>query len=101
MGTFMERAREMFGHTVKVGKAELMRSFDLPFNPELSEALVPEVAERMRETSECQPEQIQAPSNAVLEPMISFAHVSTWFGERKVLDSVSFYVTWGETLGSV
>jgi len=31
-------------------------------------------------------------------PMISFSHVSMWFGERRVLDNVSFYVNRGETL---
>jgi phospholipid/cholesterol/gamma-HCH transport system ATP-binding protein len=31
-------------------------------------------------------------------PLISFKHVSMWFGERKVLDNVSFSVNRGETL---
>ncbi len=31
-------------------------------------------------------------------PLISFRHVSMWFGERKVLDDVSFSVNRGETL---
>ena len=31
-------------------------------------------------------------------PMISFAHVSMWFGERKILDNVSFTVNRGQTL---
>ncbi len=31
-------------------------------------------------------------------PLISFKHVSMWFGERKVLDDVSFFVNRGETL---
>jgi phospholipid/cholesterol/gamma-HCH transport system ATP-binding protein len=31
-------------------------------------------------------------------PMISFSHVSMWFGERKVLDNVSFTVNRGQTL---
>jgi phospholipid/cholesterol/gamma-HCH transport system ATP-binding protein len=31
-------------------------------------------------------------------PLISFSHVSLWFGERKVLDNVSFRVNRGETL---
>ena len=31
-------------------------------------------------------------------PLISFSHVSMWFGERKVLDNVSFRVNRGETL---
>lgn len=31
-------------------------------------------------------------------PLISFSHVSMWFGERKVLDNVSFTVHRGQTL---
>lgn len=31
-------------------------------------------------------------------PLISFSHVSLWFGERKILDNVSFNVNRGETL---
>jgi len=31
-------------------------------------------------------------------PLISFSHVSLWFGERKVLDNVSFVVHRGQTL---
>lgn len=31
-------------------------------------------------------------------PLISFSHVSMWFGDRKVLDNVSFVVNRGETL---
>jgi phospholipid/cholesterol/gamma-HCH transport system ATP-binding protein len=31
-------------------------------------------------------------------PLISFSHVSMWFGERKVLDNVSFSVHRGQTL---
>jgi phospholipid/cholesterol/gamma-HCH transport system ATP-binding protein len=40
-------------------------------------------------------ENVEEPSSW---PMISFSHVSMWFGERKVLDNVSFYVNRGETL---
>ena len=35
---------------------------------------------------------------AVAKPIISFSHVSMWFGERKVLDNVSFSVKRGQTL---
>ena len=31
-------------------------------------------------------------------PMISFSHVSMWFGERRILDNISFTVARGETL---
>jgi phospholipid/cholesterol/gamma-HCH transport system ATP-binding protein len=36
--------------------------------------------------------------DAASRPMISFSHVSMWFGERRVLDNVSFTVNRGETL---
>src|SRR5271169_6709351 len=42
-----------------------------------------------------------AAQNAAAEPsvpMISFSHVSLWFGERRVLNDVSFTVSRGETL---
>jgi phospholipid/cholesterol/gamma-HCH transport system ATP-binding protein len=74
-----------------------MSASDSPFNPKLSE-VVPELAEMMRETDDGQPEQIQPPAAPALEPMISFAHVSMWFGERKILDNVSFSVNKGQTL---
>jgi phospholipid/cholesterol/gamma-HCH transport system ATP-binding protein len=74
-----------------------MSASDSPFNPKLSE-VVPEICEMMRDTSEGEPEQIQPPPSATPEPMISFAHVSIWFGERKILDDVSFSVNKGQTL---
>jgi phospholipid/cholesterol/gamma-HCH transport system ATP-binding protein len=60
-------------------------------NPQFPETL-PEELELMRE---------QASSKAASEdavPMISFNHVSMWFGEHKVLDNVTFKVNRGETL---
>ena len=36
--------------------------------------------------------------DAASRPMISFSHVSMWFGERRVLNDVSFSVKRGETL---
>jgi phospholipid/cholesterol/gamma-HCH transport system ATP-binding protein len=33
-----------------------------------------------------------------VRPMVSFSHVSMWFGDRRVLDDVSFVVNRGETL---
>jgi phospholipid/cholesterol/gamma-HCH transport system ATP-binding protein len=74
-----------------------MSASDSPFNPKLSE-IVPELAEMMRETSDGQPEQTQPPVPAAPEPMISFAHVSMSFGDRKILDDVSFTVKRGQTL---
>jgi phospholipid/cholesterol/gamma-HCH transport system ATP-binding protein len=38
------------------------------------------------------------PASGNSVPMISFNHVSMWFGERKVLDDVTFKVNRGETL---
>ena len=39
-----------------------------------------------------------APATETSVPMISFGHVSMWFGERQVLDNVSFTVNRGQTL---
>ena len=75
-----------------------MSASDSPFHPKLSE-VVDELAEMMRETSDDpQPEQIQPPPSAAPAPMISFAHVSMSFGDRKILDDVSFSVSKGQTL---
>src|ERR1700683_4800604 len=74
-----------------------MSASDSPFNPKLSE-VVPELAEMMRDTDDGQPEQIQPPAAPASEPMVSFAHVSMWFGERKILNDVSFSVNRGQTL---
>ena len=41
---------------------------------------------------------IPAEEESASWPLISFSHVSMWFGERKVLDNVSFQVNRGETL---
>jgi phospholipid/cholesterol/gamma-HCH transport system ATP-binding protein len=60
-------------------------------NPGFPEML-PEALELARE---------KAPSNRAPEdtvPMISFNHVSMWFGDHKVLDNVTFKVNRGETL---
>jgi phospholipid/cholesterol/gamma-HCH transport system ATP-binding protein len=39
---------------------------------------------------------VPAPEQPI--PIISFSHVSIWFGERKILDNVSFTVNRGQTL---
>jgi phospholipid/cholesterol/gamma-HCH transport system ATP-binding protein len=45
------------------------------------------------------PDQIvPVPDSETAPPMISFSHVSMWFGERKILDNVSFTVNRGQTL---
>jgi phospholipid/cholesterol/gamma-HCH transport system ATP-binding protein len=74
-----------------------MSASDSPFNPKLSE-VVPEICEMMRDTSDGEPEQIQPPAVPASEPMVSFAHVSMSFGDRKILDNVSFSVNKGQTL---
>jgi phospholipid/cholesterol/gamma-HCH transport system ATP-binding protein len=64
---------------------------DSPYNPELSEIL-PESFGVVQATD---PEVLDAGS---IGPMVSFSHVSMWFGDHKVLDNVSFAVNRGETL---
>jgi phospholipid/cholesterol/gamma-HCH transport system ATP-binding protein len=41
---------------------------------------------------------VPMPASDPSVPMISFSHVSMWFGERKILDNVSFTVNRGQTL---
>lgn len=62
---------------------------------ELSEALISELTAVMPDDSGSARE---FPEPAVGETMISFSHVSMSFGERKVLDDVSFSVNRGQTL---
>src|SRR3984957_14268426 len=66
--------------------------------PEVSNALIPEIADLLNETLDVEREQSEQPSSVPAQPLISFSHVSMWFGERKVLDDVSFTVNRGETL---
>jgi phospholipid/cholesterol/gamma-HCH transport system ATP-binding protein len=67
-------------------------------NPELTGSQLPEIANLMAEM----PDKGPGPGEQVLDrsavPLVSFAHVSMWFGERKILDNVSFSVNRGETL---
>jgi phospholipid/cholesterol/gamma-HCH transport system ATP-binding protein len=67
-------------------------------DPEVSGALIPEIAELLGETADVEREPSAQPVSAPPEPLISFRHVSMWFGERKILDDVSFSVNRGETL---
>jgi phospholipid/cholesterol/gamma-HCH transport system ATP-binding protein len=65
--------------------------FEDSFNPDLPEILPHETPVGQELTP--------SPSQADPEfPMISFGHVSMWFGDRKILDNVSFTVNRGETL---
>jgi phospholipid/cholesterol/gamma-HCH transport system ATP-binding protein len=72
-------------------------------NPEDSEAQLPEIANLMAEASDGEPSGGELARNEQTAeeasvPLISFAHVSIWFGERKILDNVSFAINRGETL---
>jgi phospholipid/cholesterol/gamma-HCH transport system ATP-binding protein len=62
-------------------------------NPDLSESLIPELAETLPELPD--PERPEAGPDTA---MISFSHVSIWLGERKILDDVNFSVMRGQTL---
>jgi len=66
---------------------------DEAFNPALSDSLIPELAE----TLPALPDR-DRPEVAIETPIISFRHVSMWFGERKILDDVSFELMRGQTL---
>jgi phospholipid/cholesterol/gamma-HCH transport system ATP-binding protein len=59
----------------------------------------PELPEMLPESFGAGPE-LTAPMPATESsvPMVSFSHVSMWFGDRKVLGNVSFTVNRGETL---
>jgi phospholipid/cholesterol/gamma-HCH transport system ATP-binding protein len=67
-------------------------------NPELADALLPEIANLMADTPGNEPERKEQAAVEGSVPLISFANVSMWFGERKILDQVSFAVNRGETL---
>ena len=71
-------------------------------NPEVSRALIPELAELLADSNSPEKENERdysgLPPDADSWPMISFAHVSMWFGDRRILDNVSFTVDRGETL---
>src|ERR1039458_6746791 len=64
---------------------------DFASNPELT-GMLPEAF-----GSEPDPA-VLMPANGSAVPMVSFSHVSMWFGERKILDDVSFTVSRGQTL---
>lgn len=65
---------------------------EAPVNPE-----VPEIADEVL-ADIVGDKQISSEEEPTSWPFISFNHVSMWFGERKVLDNVSFKVNRGETL---
>jgi len=61
----------------------------IPESPEITEDLLVDIAGGKPAPTDEEP---------TIWPLISFKHVSMWFGERKVLDDVSFSVNRGETL---
>jgi phospholipid/cholesterol/gamma-HCH transport system ATP-binding protein len=67
-------------------------------NPDASEALIPEIAESLAALPETDQHLSPLPAVDPNLPFISFSHVSIWFGDRKILDDVSFTVNRGETL---
>ena len=71
-------------------------------NPEVSEKLMPGIADLLDEAaaSQTEPPLVQPidTTQAPPAPMISFGHVSIWLGDRRILENVSFTVNRGETL---
>ena len=67
-------------------------------NPELSETMISEFAETLESLPAREDEQNELPPDGLTGPMISFSHVSMWFGDRRILENVSFTVNRGETL---
>ena len=65
---------------------------------ELSETLIPELGHLPDQTLESNRPYNGHPTDGADWPLISFSHVSMSFGDRKVLDNVSFTVNRGETL---
>jgi phospholipid/cholesterol/gamma-HCH transport system ATP-binding protein len=68
-----------------------MSDFDL--NSEISGSLIPELDETLPALPD--PRRSEVP---IETPIISFSHVSLWFGDRRILDDVSFTVMRGQTL---
>jgi phospholipid/cholesterol/gamma-HCH transport system ATP-binding protein len=62
-------------------------------NPEIFETLIPELSETLPALPDS-----ERPEVPIETPIISFQHVSMWFGERRILDDVSFTVMRGQTL---
>ena len=71
-----------------------MEMEDRPTEPEISMELIRDLGLGVESARERAEEVLAAPT----QPIISFNHVSMWFGERKVLDDVSFTVKRGQTL---
>jgi phospholipid/cholesterol/gamma-HCH transport system ATP-binding protein len=68
-------------------------------DPEEISSLTPELAELLEDGASGKASaDADLPTASPGEPLISFKHVSIWFGDRKVLDDISFTVERGQTL---
>ena len=67
-------------------------------NPNVTEALIPEIAATLAALPKADPDVSALPAVDPGLPFISFSHVSIWLNDRKILDNVSFFVNRGETL---
>ena len=67
-------------------------------NPEVTGALIPDIAETLAGLTKGDQDMSAQPGNDDGLPFISFSHVSIWLSDRKILDDVSFFVNRGETL---
>src|SRR6266568_8851246 len=73
-----------------------MATYDPSVNPEIPKELPDVTGDVYADIVGDKP---TTPNEAVSsQPMISFGHVSMWFGDRRVLNDVSFTVNRGETL---
>src|SRR5271157_3627747 len=70
---------------------------DTPLDPESNEDGLGDIGEVMAEISRDRPP-TSDPAEPSSWPFIFFNHVSIWFGDRRILNNVSFSVNRGETL---
>ncbi len=71
---------------------------DFTPNPDPNEEPVPELSGMLDEGPDGGRGSAVPPAAAESGPIVAFGHVSIWFGERKILDNVSFAVNRGQTL---
>jgi phospholipid/cholesterol/gamma-HCH transport system ATP-binding protein len=67
-------------------------------NPDEFLGLIPEIAELLTEGPKTDTVSVEKSAETPAQPIISFSHVSMSFGDRKILDDVSFTVHRGQTL---
>ena len=60
--------------------------------------MISEFAETLESLADREGGQSELSPEAAAGPIISFSHVSMWFGDRQILENVSFAVNRGETL---